>query len=67
MYLLTEMEIPVSSFIQDDWTSMSDEEFMKAIEKIDESEIRFSLKDLKSTNTVKVGERCIRFLSSGKL
>lgn len=61
------MEIPVSSFIQDDWTGMSDEEFMKAIEKIDESEIRFSLKGLKSTGTVKVGEKCIRFLSSGKL
>lgn len=54
-----QMEIPVSSYVSDDWSNMSDEEFMKAIEQFDESQISIAWKDLKSTSTVKVGQMSI--------
>lgn len=61
------MEIPVSSFVNDDWSNMSDEEFMEAVKFFDESEININWDDLKSTDTVKVGPRSIRFISTGMI
>lgn len=61
------MGIPVSSYVSDDWTNMSDEEFMQAVEQFDEAEVGIPWKDLKSTDTVKVGKKCIKFMSYGDL
>lgn len=61
------MEIPVSSFVSDDWSNMSDEEFMNTVQKFDESEASIPWEDLKSTDTVKIGKTCIKFMSSGQL
>ena len=62
-----EMEIPVSSFVADDWSDMSDEEFMDAVKRFDESEVSIPWENLKSTDTVKVGKKCIKFMSTGLL
>lgn len=61
------MEIPVSNYISDDWSNMTDEEFLKAVEQFDESEVSVSWKNLKSTDTVKVGLKSIKFMSTGNL
>lgn len=61
------MEIPVLSFVSVDWTNMTDEEFMNAIKRFDETKASIPWESLKSTDTVKVGKKCIKFMSSGQL
>lgn len=61
------MEIPVSSFVNADWTNMTDEEFMNAVKRFDETEASIPWESLKSTDTVKVGKKCIKFMSTGQL
>ena len=61
------MEIPVSSFVSDDWTNMTDEEFMDAVKRFDETEASIPRESLKSTDTVKIGKKCIKFMSTGQL
>ena len=61
------MEIPVSSFVSDDWTNMTDEEFMNAVKRFDETEASIPWESLKSTDTVKIGKKCIKFMSTGQL
>ena len=62
------MEIPVSSFIVNFWENLSDEEFMKVIEQLDESELSSPpFSELQSTECTKVGKKCIKFMSYGQL
>lgn len=62
------MEIPVSSFIANSLKNLSDEEFMKVIEQLDESELSSpSFSELQSTEYTKVGKKCIKFMSYGQL
>ena len=62
------MEIPVSSFIDNSWKNLSDEEFMKVIEQLDESELASPpFSKLQSTECTKVGKKCIKFMSYGQL
>lgn len=52
------MEIPVSSFISSSWEKLSDEEFMKIVNKFDESELTCpSFSELQSTEYTKVGKK----------
>ena len=63
-----EMGIPVSSFMDDSWKELSDEEFMKKIEQVDESTLLAPpLSALKSTEYTKIGKKSIRFMSYGDL
>ena len=51
------MEIPVSSFISSSWEKLTDEEFMKIVNKFDESELMCpSFSELQSTEYTKVGK-----------
>ena len=62
------MEIPVSSFISSSWEKLPDEEFMKIVNKFDESELTCpSFSELQSTEYTKVGKKCIKFISYGQL
>lgn len=61
------MGIPVVSAVHNDWSNMTDEEFMAAAEQFDESEISVVWENLKSTDNVKVGEKSIKFMSSGNI
>ena len=62
------MEIPVSSFIANSLENLSDEEFMKVIEQLDESELLSPpFSELQSTEYTKVGKKCIKFMSYGQL
>lgn len=62
------MEIPVSSFIDNSWKNLSDEEFMKVVEQLDESELTCPpFSELQSTEYTKVGKKCIKFMSTGQL
>ena len=62
------MEIPVSSFIDNSWKNLSDEEFMKVVEQLDESELASPpFSELQSTECTKVGKKCIKFMSYGQL
>ena len=62
------MEIPVSRFIDNSWENLSDEEFIKVIEQLDESELSSPpFSKLQSSECTKVGNRCIKFMSYGQL
>ena len=64
----TKTEIPVSTQMSPSWAELSDEDFMKLIEKIDESAVQsppFSA--LKSTKYMKIGENGVKFISYGRL
>ena len=43
------MEIPVSSFISSSWEKLTDEEFMKIVNKFDEYEPYIKSKEFKKT------------------
>ena len=62
------MEIPVSSFIDNSWENLPDEEFMKAIEQLDEFELSsHPFSELQSSECTKVRKKCIKFMSYGQL
>ena len=62
------MEILVSSFIDNSQENLSDEEFMKIIEQLDESELSSPpFSELQSSECTKVGKKCIKFMSYGQL
>ena len=44
------MEIPVSSFISSSWEKLSDEEFMKMVNKLDEYEPYIKSKEFRKQN-----------------
>lgn len=64
----TKTEIPVSTQMSLSWAELSDEDFMKLIEKIDESAVQSSpFSILKSTKYTKIGENGVKFISYGRL
>ena len=62
------MEIPVSSYMDNSWRDLPDEEFMKMIEQVDESKlVSLPLSSLKSSDYTKIGKHSVKFMSYGQL
>lgn len=54
--------------IDNAWKNLSDEEFMKVVEQLDESELASPpFSELQNTECTKVGKKCIKFMSYGQL
>ena len=54
--------------VKNQHVNLSDEEFMKVIEQLDESELSSPpFSELQSTECTKVGKKCIKFMSYGQL